>query len=998
MAVNTKESGFEDYIVNYLVNYNNYRLRNSQKHYDKKQCLDKELLINFITTTQPEKWNRLRKQFDEDAESHFINRVVKEINIRGTIDVLREGINDTGNDFKLAYFKPNSSLNEDTQKLYEANIFSVIRQLLYSEKTKDELDLAIFINGLPIITTELKNPFTKQNVDDAIKQYKKSRNPKEPLFKFGRCLTHFAVDADLVYMTTELKEDATFFVPFNKGNENGGAGNPINNEKDGYKTYYLWENIWEKDTLLNIINNFVQMVEIRDDKGKRTGKKKLIFPRYHQLYTVNMLIEHAKEHGTPYNYLIQHSAGSGKSNTIAWLCHQLSVLHNSNDERVFDSIFVITDRRVLDIQLRNTIQQFQKVKGTVEAIDKKKSKKLVEALESNKDIIISTLQTFPFAVEKIQEYPGKRFAVVIDEAHSSQSGETSKSINKILSPNDLKDAEQMDIFADSEDDEDLINKIIEEEQQNRQRPNNISFFAFTATPKNKTLELFGNRQPDGKFKPFSLYTMKQAIEEGFIFDVLKNYTTYEVYFNLLKRINDDPEYEKRKATRVIKNYVSLHPHAVSEKTKIILDHFNNNVKSKIGGKAKAMLITSSRLHAVRYKLEFDHQIKFNRLNFKVVVAFSGELIDPDSQKTYTEPKMNGFSEKRTVENFKKDEYKIIIVANKYQTGFDQPLLHTMYVDKKLGGVNAVQTLSRLNRKHPQKTDTMVLDFVNDDESILESFQPYYKATLLSGGTDPNKLYDIQRELETFFIYDERDIDNFNKDYFNKNSSPDKLNNIIDSVIKTYLEKEKDEQLLFRQKLKSYIRIYSFISQIIRFIDVRLEKTYIFAKFLLPKLPYKGTALPDEIKDNINIESYRIEEIQTRSLLFENEAGELSPLSDGASKSADEDKEGLSVILEYINEHYGTDFTDEDKVIMFRDDIIRRSKKNEDLIKALDPDINTEENAKLAFDEYFNKIASDMIDTNVDIYNELYNNEEFGKVFRDAIFKSLFEYIKRGKGD
>ena len=660
-----------------------------------------------------------------------------EVAKRGTIDVLRHGIKDMGCKFQLAYFRPASGLNPETQQLYQANQFSIIRQLHYSQQDEKSLDLVLFLNGLPIFTTELKNPFTGQTVKNAIGQYKRDRDPREPIFLFRRCLAHFAVDPDLVYVTTKLAGPNTWFLPFNRG-KYGGAGNEPS--AFDFATAYLWKEVWSRDSVLDLVQHFLHVVEDEDDKGKKTGKRTLLFPRYHQLDTVRRLIRAAKQDGAGKQYLIQHSAGSGKSNSIAWLAHQLSSLHDASSCRVFDSIIVLTDRRVLDRQLQRTVRSFEQTLGLVENIDQT-SKQLREALEEGKTIIVSTLQKFPQIAGQISDLPGNRFAVIIDEAHSSQSGETAKGWKSVLSVSSLEEAEKADAVVEKDD---LEDKIVAE-MKKRGRIPNVSMFAFTATPKPKTLELFGTKRADGRFEPFSLYTMRQAIEEGFILDVLANYTTYKAYWSLLKKIKDDPRYDRKKANALLRSFVDLHQATIDKKVAIMVDHFAEHGYHEIGNKGKAMIVTRSRLHAVRYKRAVDAHIKKKGHPFKALVAFSGTV--KDAGIDHTEANMNGFPETQTAATFKRDEYRILVVANKFQTGFDQPLLHTMYVDKKLGGVNAVQTLSRLNRVHPDKESTCVLDFANEAEDIQKGFAPYYDRTLLSEATDPNLLYDLQTKLQ-----------------------------------------------------------------------------------------------------------------------------------------------------------------------------------------------------------------------------------------------------------
>jgi type I restriction enzyme R subunit len=620
--------------------------------------------------------------------------------------VLRNGIKDSGCKFRLAYFRPASGLNEETRRLHAANLFAVVRQLRYSSKNENCLDLVLFLNGIPIFTAEIKNPLNGQDVEDAIRQYKTDRDPREPLLAYGRCLAHFAVDPDLVYVTTQLAGPRTRFLPFNQG-KYGGAGNPpVPPTGKGYATGYLWEETWARDSVLDLVRQFIHEVEEEDDKGRKTGKRFLIFPCYQQLDCVRKLVAHARAFGAGQRYLIQHSAGSGKSFTIGWLAHQLATLHDANDRRVFDSIVVITDRRVLDRQLQTTMRQFEQTLGVVENIDTT-SRQLKEALESGKTIIVTTLQKFPVIAREIGELPGKRFALIVDEAHSSQSGESTKSLKAVLSSGSLEAAEAEEAGAQTPEEE--LESTILAEMEKRGRLPNLSTFAFTATPKSKTLELFGTKRADGKFEPFHRYSMRQAIEEGFILDVLTNYSTYTAYWRLLKKIERDPRYDKSKAEYLLKSFVELHPHAIGEKLRIMVEHFAAQVQGEIGGKAKAMIVTRSRLHAVRYKLAVDKYLAERGYPFKALVAFSGAV--QDGGRSYTEAGMNGFPEGQTAKAFERPEVRFLIVANKFQTGFDQPLLHTMYVDKKLGGVNAVQTLSRLNRTlPPDKKGTMVLDF------------------------------------------------------------------------------------------------------------------------------------------------------------------------------------------------------------------------------------------------------------------------------------------------
>jgi len=958
--------------------------------YDRALCLDPEMLFDFIRITQAKTWEKLKEQHGEYVRERFLKRLVSEIEARGTLDVLRKGVMDLGCKFQLAYFRPETGLNEEHLRLYRGNVFSVIRQVRYSDKNENSIDLVLFLNGLPLFTAELKNPAKNQNVEHAIWQYKKDRDPKEPLLRFGRCLAHFAVDTDLVYMTTRLDGSRTRFLPFNKGHQNG-AGNPPN--PDGFKTSYLWEEVWRPESVLDIVNHFLRRVDVLDANGKATGEKRLIFPRYHQLQAVRGLVHHARQAGPGQSYLVEHSAGSGKSNTIAWLAHQLAGLHDGQDRRVFDSVIVITDRRVLDQQLQATVRSFEQTRGLVSTIGGHKSKNLAEALEAGKDIIVTTLQTFPFVTDKLKEVRRKTFAVLIDEAHSSQTGETTKSMKQTLAAGSLEEAGKAEEGA-GEDDEDAVNARIEELMKRGGRLKNVSFFAFTATPKGKTLELFGTPQSDGKYRPFSLYPMRQAIEEKFILDVLKNYTTFKVYFGLNKRVEDDPQYPRKKSIALLRSYADLHPHGIRTKAEIVVEHFQSQVKDRIDGLAKAMVVTRSRLHAVRYKQMFDRVLKEHKLPYAALVAFSGTVRDPETGLEYTEAQMNGFPEAQTAETFKGTKYRFLIVAEKFQTGFDQPLLHTMYVDKKLSGVNAVQTLSRLNRTHPDKPDTMVLDFANEAEEIQEAFQPYYEATLLSEATDPNLLYDLKRNSEEFCIYVRDDVAAFTKVYFSKKGTQDKLRPILDAVVDRYNEREKEEQERFRSAVEDYVRVYAFLSHVLRFSDPDLEKTYQFLRLLRPLLPVDRPRLPVEVTDKINMESYRVQLTSTGSIALANEDGELSPPADiGTGRSDEDERTPLSEIVEYMNQHFGTEFSDGDKVRYFAEDMERRLTDNEGLRRAMDPQVNpSRENRLLAFNDFFGEILEDMIDSNTGLYNKIHADSGFAEMFRQFLFRRVDEFL------
>lgn len=946
--------------------------KRSPEDYDRTLCLIPRDAIDFIYATQPKEWEKFKKVHGAEAKERLTKRLAFEIERRGTLDVLRKGIKSDACKFQLAYFRPASGLNAELQKLYDGNLFSVVRQLHYSLACENSLDLGLFLNGLPIFTAELKNPLTSQNVQNAVRQYRFDRDPREPLFAFGRCLGHIAVDPDLVYLTTRLQGPKTRFLPFNQGHNNG-AGNPP--AWRGFATGYLWERIWERDSILNVVQNFVQIVDEEDDKGRKTGGQSLIFPRYHQLDCVRRLIADARAEGTGRRYLIQHSAGSGKSNSIAWLAHQLSTLHDAADRRVFDSIIVITDRRVLDRQLQRTVRQFEQVEGVVENIEKT-SRQLKQALEDGKTIIVTTLQKFPVIADQIGTLAGQRFAVIIDEAHSSQTGESTKSLKSVLATGSLEAAEEEERGADEDDLEDRIVA----EMKKRGLLKNVSYFAFTATPKPKTMELFGMRRDDGAFAPFSLYSMRQAIEENFILDVLQNYTTYKTYWNLLKKVENDPHYEKQKANYLLKQFVDLHPHSIEKKITIMVEHFAGQVKDRIGGRAKTMIVTRSRLHAVRYKLALDKYLKSHNYPFRALVAFSSEV--HDGGMTYTESNMNGFPEKQTAEMFKREEYRFLVVAAKFQTGFDQPLLHTMYVDKRLGGVNAVQTLSRLNRVYPGKEETAVLDFANNADDIQKSFEPYYDRTILTEATDPNLLYNLETRLEEFQFYGAEDVERFAAVYFAAKGTLDKLYAALQPVVARYEAAPEDERVDFRGTLQDYVRLYAFLSQILPFSDASLEKLYVFSRLLLRKLPLKREKLPVEIQQQIDLESQRIHKTRSGSISLQPQQGKLAPIQAKAGHlPMPEEIEALSQIIKDLNERFGTTFTPEDRVFIEQ----LEAKLADDTALKASVRVNPPESARLTFDHVVSDKLQDMIDMNFKFYKQVTDNKEFGKLFLDWLF-------------
>jgi type I restriction enzyme R subunit len=951
--------------------------------YDKSLCLIPKDVLDFILITQPKEWDKLKKNAPNDTESHFLNRLADDVKKHGTLHVLRNGVKSLGSKFDLAYFPPVTALNPEIQRLYQSNLFSIVRQLKYSEKNENSLDTVIFLNGLPIFTIELKNPLTSQTVQHAIRQYRQDRDPREPLFAFRRCLAHFAVDPDLVYYTTKLEGASTYFIPFNRGNQNG-AGNA--HSWNGFATAYLWEQVWARESVLNLVQYFVHEYEEEDDDGKKTGRKKLIFPRYHQLDSVRRLIASSRDLGTGRRYLIQHSAGSGKSNSIAWLAHQLSVLHDKDDHPIFDSVVVITDRRILDRQLRRTVVAFEQTLGTVQPITEN-SKQLKRSLEAGKKIITTTLQKFPMISEQMRAIPGKYFAIIIDEAHSSQSGESMRHLNRVLSAGSLEEAEKLD--ADVEEPEDEVTREIKA----RGHLPNASYFAFTATPKKQTLELFGAKKPDGSFEAFSLYSMRQAIEEGFILDILENYTTYQTYWNLLKKIQDDPQYDTVKAKKLLMSFVDLHEHTIGKKIEIMVGHFAGQVQAKIKGHAKAMIVTRSRLHAVRYKLAVDAYLKEHGHKFKALVAFSGTVKDKGIE--YTETGMNGFPETKTAETFKQDEYKILIVAEKFQTGFDQPLLHTMYVDKRLNGLHAVQTLSRLNRTHPDKTETFVLDFANEVEDIENAFQPYYERTVLTDATDPNQLYDLETQLNQFGFYDKDQIERFAKIYYDtdekaqKNKHP-QLHNALSPSVEAFLHSEKETKVIFREMVDKYIRFYGFLSQVMTFVDTDLEKLYTFLRLLRRRLPIDREKLPYEIQQAIDIENLTVKQTGKKKIKLKYQTGELAPDVVGQPGGLPPGElEALSEIIKELNERFGTEFSEEDRLVIHQ--IEEKLAQDERLGQTIR--VNTPENAMLTFKRVVQDLFHEMLETNFKFYQSMANNPDFA----DQLTKTLFERYRRTLG-
>lgn len=900
------EKRFEQDIEESLTTEGGYHKGNPSA-FNREIGLDVETFVSFIKTSQPKKWERYTRIYGHDSEKEIISRFCREVKNNGLLHVMRKGFIDRGITFNVIFWKPETTLNTTTLTQYNSNIFHCTRQLHYSVSNENSIDIVLFINGIPVVSMELKCQFTGQDTTNAIKQYKFYRATKDAIFK--HVFVHFAVDLTKVYMTTKLEGDKTYFLPFNQGSNGagnvGGAGNPIN--PDGYDTDYLWKKILHKDKLLEILQKYLHF-----------DGENLIFPRYHQLDVVTRLLADVKQNGSGHNYLIQHSAGSGKSNSIAWLAHRLTGLHNDNNEKIFKSVIIVTDRKVLDNQLQDTVYQFDHVEGIVVKVDKN-AQQLKEAIEAGAGIIITTLQKFPVIYKEVNS--GKRrFAIIVDEAHSSQTGDAAKKLKRALADTE----EILEEYAEYEnteedkrlDDEDrLLNELAAQGIHE-----NLSFFAFTATPKGKTLNMFGWKDKDGIYRPFHVYSMRQAIEEHFILDVLKNYMTYNMYYKIIKNIPDDPELDTAAGIRAIKKFESLHPHNISQKTTIMLEHFRNVTMYKIGGKAKAMVVTPSRLHALRYVQEFKRQIEAKKYNdLDVLVAFSGEIID--NGVNYTEEKINKtksgetIKEKAVPEAFHSDDFGILIVAEKYQTGFDEPLLHTMFVDKKLSGVKAVQTLSRLNRIMKGKQDTFILDFVNSAEDIKEAFEPYYEETVLLEETDPNVIYDIKNTLDDFRVYQSTEVEQFAKIFY----SPQAANSIgkLQSTIRPALDRfdalEEERQEVFKTTLNRFNRIYSFITQVCRLFGREIHKFSVYAKFLAMQLPKAGTERIN-LDDKILLEYYRLEKDYEGSIVLEGSEGGFKPITGDAGRG-EKKKDSLTVLIDEINKKYGTNFTDMDKVLL-----------------------------------------------------------------------------------
>lgn len=976
-----------------------------ESHYDATKGLDIETLIQFVKETQEKKWARYEKVVGADPVESFYKRFEQEVSQHGILHVLRKGIKDRGVHFKIVQLRPSSTLNEDITKDYQANKTQVIRQFAYSPHNRNTIDMVLSINGIPLIAIELKNQLKGQSVEHAKKQFMFDRDPKETVFQFNhRILVYFAVDLNQAWMTTKLSGKKTFFLPFNQGSNGagnvGGAGNPENST--GYQTAYLWENVLQKDALMDILQRFINL-EVKHEKdasGKTVEKQTLIFPRYHQLDVVRKLVADTKQKGSGQHYLIQHSAGSGKSNSIAWLSYHLQKLHDDDNQPIFNSIIIVTDRTVLDRQLQETITSFDATTGLVETIgDNKSSKDLLKAINDGKQIIITTLQKFPVIYQDVESTAGKRFAVIVDEAHSSQTGSASQKLKIALSDREeaLKEWEELDEeeVSKARDKEDTLNDTL----LGQGRHGNISFYAFTATPKAKTLELFGQQMPDGTFQPYHIYSMRQAIEEGFILDVLQNYMTYHTAYQISKLVPDDPELPASQAKRAIARYADLHPYNLAQKTEVMVELFRDKTRHAIGGKGKAMVVTSSRLAAVRYIKEFKRYIsEKGYTDMDTLVAFSGEVSDDGEE--YTEPKMNGIKENQLKDAFATSQYNVLIVAEKYQTGFDEPQLHTMFVDKKLRGVKAVQTLSRLNRTMQGKVDTFVLDFKNTAEEIREAFQPFYEASTLDQSIDPNLLYDAKEKIRKYHLYNSNDVERVIALYQSANDIQDekllgRLANSFQSIVGRYDQLADSVKYEFRTLLRGFREKYNYISQLVRLFDKELLSEYIFINYLISLLPTNSQEVVD-ISDKVRMDYYKLVRDNEESILLVKEESPIynQQKSINPAVKPPEEKDTLTEILNKINSQFPDVFTEEDQVIL--DLIVKQvvqnpSERQRSIAKSNDYAMFKNS----LFPKEFEDLIINLSQSSEETFEKLFSNEE---IFKFIMATSAQEAYKKWRSD
>lgn len=1004
-----KEKRFEEDIESFLLASGGY-IKGNQLTYDRNKAVDMDKLIEFIQATQPKLWDRYIKTYKEETKKKLYKRFNEEVEANGLLYVLRNGINDKGVMLKIAYFRPESTLNPEVIERYEKNSLTCTRQFKYSTENENSIDMVLSLNGIPIVAIELKNQITGQSVENGKMQFMYDRNPRENCFQFNkRFLVYFAVDLLEVYMTTQLKGKNTFFLPFNQGSNGagnvGGAGNPEN--PDGYATSYLWEKVLTKDVLMDMIQKFMHLdietkITIKDGKEIKKVSEKLIFPRYHQLDVVTKLLGHVKDNGSGHNYLVQHSAGSGKSNSIAWLAYGLANMHDSTNKHIFNSIIVISDRKVLDSQLQDTISGFDHTIGVVETIGEgKTSRDLLNAINDGKKIIVTTLQKFPVIFKDVEETRGKKFAIIADEAHQSQTGRSAQAVRTALADETeaLKEFAEIEGKEESEV-EDNEDKLVKE-LLTHGRHNNLSFFAFTATPKEKTLELFGKKGEDGSFTAHHIYSMKQAIEEGFIMDILKNYMTYKTCYRIARNTADNPEVPTSKAVKTIKRYASLHPHNLQQKTAIIIEQFRDITKNKINGRAKAMVVTASRLHAVRYYHEFKNYIEKNGYNdLDILVAFSGVIKDGGAD--YSEEGLNKrqdgstIKEKQLPAEFNSDDFNMLIVAEKYQTGFDEPLLHSMFVDKKLKGVKAVQTLSRLNRICPGKEDTFILDFVNTKEEIEEAFKPYYESTILEEEINVNLIYDTRTALKNYKLYNLDDIEKFVKIYYKSGNQTatdlGKMISLLKPVVDRYTKLNEDDRFVFKKTARNFNKWYSYIIQVTRMYDKELHKEYVFLSYLEKLLP-KVSERDIDLEDKLKLEFYKLEQTFKGDISLNPTVEEETlayKVSLSGSKPEDTDAL-LDEILNKINDRVKGIFNEGDRVIVrtIYKKAVKDNKKLERFAKKNDSEVFE----KSIFPDIFKKVAQECYSESIGSFNKLFEDKVFYNSVMEEIAREVYKDLR-----
>ena len=997
------ERDFEAAIEAGLTSSGGYEKR-SPNAFDEALALFPDDVSDFLKASQPAKWQALVALLGPKTASTVLASLSKELELKGTLHVLRHGFKCYGKTFRMAYFQPNTRMNPEAAENYAKNRLTITRQVAFTSVMKKAvgknrrciIDVTLAVNGIPVVTAELKNPLTGQRAAHAVHQYENERDGRDLLFAFKkRALVHFAVDPDEIWMTTQLKGRETHFLPFNRGNNHGAGNSPV---EGNWKTHHLWDEVLQVDSLLDILQRFMHLEvkekQVKTDKGVRTVRKEtMIFPRYHQLAAVRKLVAHAKAEGAGRNYLIQHSAGSGKSNSIAWLAHRLASLHDEHDEKVFHSVIVVTDRRVLDQQLQSTIYQFEHKTGVVEKIDED-TQQLTRALSQGTPIVITTIQKFPFISQALSTLEkkgsgvkihtsGKRFAVIVDEAHSSQSGETATALKGMLNKEGIEAAIAAQLSEEEDDDlSDEVKAAVLRDALQRARQPNLSFFAFTATPKFKTKALFDEPGPSGA-SPFHEYTMRQAIEEGFVMDVLQSYTAYKRFFGLIKQVEDDPDVPRRRAAKALTRYLELHPVNIEQVVSVIVEHFRLYVMHELGGRAKAMVITGSRLAAVKYKLAFDRYIDDQGYTgIRSLVAFSGTVEDPDDPgSSYTEVSMNeGLAESELPETFERDDYRVLLVAEKYQTGFDQPLLQTMYVVKRLAGVQAVQTLSRLNRIAPGKSRTFVLDFANEEDDIYKAFKPYYETTPVGENADPHRLSELQHRLLEWAIFTPADVTAFAEVWYRAkrhHSVNDHrvMNAVLDTVVQRFQDREEEVREEFRGQLKAYRNLYAFVSQIIPYQDSDLERLYAFVRNLLSKLPPPGDGQAFVLDDEVALRFFRLQQMTEGSIdLSDGEADPLKgPTDVGTAQVKDEDVT-LSSLIDRLNERFGTNFTDADQ--LFFDQIRASAENNENIAEV------ARANSFKDFASYLDRMLDELFIARMEG-----NEEIFSKVMTDTAFRS-----------